>query len=252
MVVQRLVAVVALASIWIFLSALIYARPSLADRIVQPLGLEDAEVFVQPEISQSHFRFIVIMLARSTRAPIGFEEVAQESQTYDGNQARVATGKRTVLIGLTVGQALDALVAADARYTWREQDGMLLIRPVDAWNQKANFLNEPVGGIEERQQRPIAIVRRLYDRRGLSIVSSSGGVIGNPTARTSDLDQGISVALPSPTVLDVLNAVVKSHGQLSWMVASVRAPEGLKNSCVYLITFDGQFTGIGADCGGGF
>jgi hypothetical protein len=53
-------------------------------------------------------------------------------------------------------------------------------------------------------------------------------------------------------MLDVFNAIANAHGQLSWMIASVRAPAGLKSSCIYLITFDGQFKAIGADCGGGF
>jgi hypothetical protein len=252
MVVQRSVVVVALAAIWIF-PTLVCAQPPLADRVVQPLGMDDAALFVHPEISQSHFRFILIMLARSARVPIGFEEVTQEPQSYDGNLAKVPIGKRTPLIGLTVGQALDALVAADARYTWREQDGTLLIRPEGAWNHGTDFLNEAVAPIDERQQRPMDILRKLYNRRGLSILSSSGGTIGNPTQTTTDLNRPISVTLPAPTMLDALDAITKSHGQLSWIVASIRSPEELRKSCAYLITFDGKFAGIGSvACDGGF
>jgi hypothetical protein len=69
------------------------------------------------------------MLARSARVPIGFEEVAQEPEKYDGNLAKVRPEDRTNLIGLTVARALDLLVAADARYAWREHNGVLLIRP---------------------------------------------------------------------------------------------------------------------------
>jgi len=52
-------------------------------------------------------------------------------------------------------------------------------------------------------------------------------------------------------MLDVLNAITKSHGQLIWMVASLRESEGFKTGFVYLITFDGQFKGMGVDCGPG-
>src|SRR5262245_46337316 len=254
MVVKRLVTALAAVSAWLLLPALVTGQPPLADRVIQPLGLDDASLFVHPEISQSHFRFIVIMLARSARVSIGFEEVIHEhdSETDGGNLAKVPIEKRTPLVGLTVTQALDALVSADARYSWREQDGMFLVRPVEAWNQATNFLNEGVAPLDEREQRPIEIVRRLYERRGLSLLSSSGGTIGNPTERTRDLNQPISVTLPGPTMLDELNAITKSHSQLSWMVTSVGAPEGIRNSCIYLIAFDGRFKGIGTDCGGGF
>jgi hypothetical protein len=250
--VKQSMAEIALASTWMLLPAFVSAQPPLADRVVEPLGLDDAAFFVHPDISQSHFRFVVTMLTRSARVPVGFEEVVQEPQTHDGNLAKVPIEKRTPLIGLIVAEALDALVAADHRYTWREQDGMLLIRPVEVWNETTDLLDEPVQPIDERQRPPMDILTRLYSRRRLSTLSSSGGTIGNPTQRTSVLNQPISVTLPAPTMLDLLNAITKSHGQLSWMVASVRAPEGLKTSCVYLITFDGQFKGIGGDCGGGF
>ena len=62
----------------------------------------------------------VAMLARSARVPIGFEEVAQEPQEYDGNLAKVSTEDKTTLLGLTVGRALDALVAVNPRNAWRE------------------------------------------------------------------------------------------------------------------------------------
>jgi hypothetical protein len=160
--------------------------------------------------------------------------------------------KKIPLSGRTVGQALDALVVADHRYSWREQDGVLVIRPIEQWNQATNFLNQSVEPIDERQQRPMDILTRLYIRRGLPLSSGSGGTLGNPTRRSSDLNQSISVTLPAPTMLDVLNAITKSHAQLIWMVASVRQSEEFESRCLYLITFDGQFKGIGADCGRGF
>jgi hypothetical protein len=60
-------------------------QPHLADRVVSSLGSDDPAIVVHPHITQSHFRFLVAMLARSTRTPIGFEEVAAEPAPFDGS-----------------------------------------------------------------------------------------------------------------------------------------------------------------------
>jgi hypothetical protein len=235
--------VAALAECWLLLSVPAFAQPPITDRVVRPLGIENGSLFVYPGLSPSHFRFIVAMLARSARVPIGFEEVAQEPENYDGNLARVPVDDRTPLVGLTIGRALNALVAADPRYAWREH-GMLIIRPVEAWRDATNFLNQSVGPIDERRRPAIDIVKGLYDQKGLRLIWSSGGVIGNPTQIKSDLHQLISVTLPTSTILDVLNAITKSHGQLGWLIQYSHGPAEFRYSCIHLITFDGWFVGV--------
>jgi hypothetical protein len=46
-------------------------------------------------------------------------------------------------------------------------------------------------------------------------------------------------------MLDVLNAITKSHGQLGWLVKYVRGLAEFRYSCIRLITFDGRFGGVG-------
>ena len=242
MMVKRSIGVaVAVGPCWILLSVLASAQPRLAERLVEPVGLQNGSLFVHPGISQSHFRFVVAMLARAARVPFGFEEVAQEPQEYDVDLAKVATEDKTPLIGMTVGRALDALVAVDRRYAWREQDGVLILRPVEAWRDRTHFLNEIVGSTDERKRRAIDIVKGLYERKGLRINWSSGGGVGNPTQGGTDLDLPMSVTLPPSTMLGVLNAIARSHGQLSWLVEYARGPAELRYSCILFITFDGRF-----------
>jgi hypothetical protein len=237
--------VVALAESWLLLYVPAFAQPALTDRVVRPIGMETGSLFVYPGLSQSHFRFVVAMLARSVRVPVGFEEVAQEPQKYDGNLANVPIEERTTLVGLTIGRALDALVAADPRYAWREEDGVLLIRPVAAWRDPTHVLHENLGPIEIKAQRGMDIVKDLYEQKGLPIRWSMGGTLGDPLQRGRDLNLPISVTHPSATMLDVLNAITKSHGQLSWLVEYSRGPAEFRYSCVLLITFDGRLGGIG-------
>lgn len=231
---------------WILLAVLGSAQSRLAERFVVAIGPEDGAMFVHAGITQSHFRFVVAMLARSARVPIGFEEVAQDPEKYDGDLAKVRTEDRTPLIGLTVGRALDLLVEVDARYAWREQDGVLVIRPVTAWRDRSHFLDQLVGPIEAKQQRAVDSVKSLYDRQGLRITWSAGGTIGDPPYFQDDLDRPISIRLPATTMLDGLNAIIRSHSQLGWLVEYAGGPAELRNSCIRVITFDGKFDGIGS------
>jgi len=193
----------------------------------------------------------VAMLARSVRVPIGFEEVAQEPEEPVGDLAKVPIAQRTPLIGLTIARALDALVAADPRYSWREYDDVLVIRPVGAWRDPTHFLHETLGPIELKAKRGIVIVRELYDQKGLPMKWSIGGVLGEPPQGGRDLNVPISVTLPSANMLDVLNGVTKSHGQLSWLIEYSRGYAEFRYSCVLLVTFEGKFGGIGpAACSG--
>ena len=200
------------------------AQPRLADRLLPAVGQGDAGWFVHPRITQSHFRFVVALLARSARVPIGFEEVAAEPQEFEGNLAMVPLEERKSLIGLTVGRALDLLVAADPRYAWREQDGVLLLRPVAAWRDREHYLQAPVPGLEADRRRAIDIAKNLYERQGIRIIWSSGGVIGGPSHFEHDLGRLISVSLGPGTLLDALNAIVKAHGGLGWLIRVRQGP----------------------------
>ena len=244
--------VVALAECWLLLAVPVFAQPSLTERVVRPIGAEDGSLVVYSGLSQSHLRFVVAMLARSARVPIGFEEVAQEPQKDDGDIAKVPIAQRTTLIGLTIARALDALVAADPRYSWREYDDVLVIRPVGAWRDPTHFLHETLGPIELKAKRGIDIVGDLYDQKGLPMKWSEGGMLGDPPQRGRDLNVPISVTLPSATVLDVLNGITKSHGQLSWLIEYSRADAEFRYSCVLLITFEGKFVGIGPTACSGY
>lgn len=196
-------------------------------------------------MTQSHFRFVIAMLARSARVPIGFEEVADVAQPFDGNLAKVPVDERVTLVGLTVGRALDLLVAADPRYAWREQNRVVLLRPVSAWRDGRHFLSTPVDTVHVRNRKAIEVVKELYERQGVRASWSAGGTVGDPSHFEHDLDRPISLSLEASTFLDVLNATIKAHGGLGWLIEYVHGPAELKNGCIRVITFDGKFGGVG-------
>jgi len=219
------------------------SRPS--ERVLTSVGREDAAFFASPRPGEEQFRLLLTLIARSARVAIGFEEVAGTPVPFDGNLSKIPSAVRTPLIGLTVAEALDALVLADPRYAWREQGGVILIRPVQAWTDPDHFLHHWFSGFRVDDSTASDLARTLYERFGAPINQAEGGVLGDPQGPDAGLEYRMSFDVPSGTMLETLNSVVRAHGGLGWMVHYAHAPAELKTSCLRFITFDGKFAGVG-------
>ena len=217
----------------------------LSERVLTSVGPEDVILFASPKPSADRLRFLLTLIARSARVPIGFEEVAGIPVPGFGNLSTIPVSERTDLVGLSVGDALDALVSADPRYGWREQDGVILIRPVQAWADPSHFLHQRFSGFRMRDSTASDVTRAIYKRFGVPIRYGEGGVFGDPPD-SDDLEKRIDFDVPSGTIVEALNSLVRAHGGLGWMVHYANAPADIRTSCVRFITFDGKFTGVGA------
>ena len=106
------------------------AQPAL-DRTV---GLTD---YQQPLVINKLDGHAIGSLARAADVPMGFEGLVPLDTPLS---IRATTRK--------VRDVLDALIAADPRYEWREDDGVVVVRPVEAWNDQASALNNTVDGVK--------------------------------------------------------------------------------------------------------
>src|SRR4030095_15001614 len=61
--------------------------------------------------------------------------------------------QRLDLDGLTVREALDALVAHDPRYWWEERDGIIIIRPIGLLADPVDALNQRIAGLRADRVR---------------------------------------------------------------------------------------------------
>jgi hypothetical protein len=218
----------------------------LSDRVLTVLDREDTVFFASPRPGEERLRFLLTLIARSARVPIGFEEVAGVPLPFDGDLTKIPLSARTDLIGLTVGEALNALVSADPRYRWSEQDGVILIRPVEAWEDPQHFLYQGFAGFRLVDSTASDVARAIYTRFGVPINFGEGGVLGEPRGPDAGLEKRMTFDVPSGSMLDALNSVVRTHGGLGWIVYYARAPVDIKTSCVRFVTFNGKFTGVGA------
>ena len=55
--------------------------------------------------------------------------------------------------GLKLGAVLDAIVAADSRYEWREDDGVIVFRPVASWFDGTNVLDTSIDSLKREDMQ---------------------------------------------------------------------------------------------------
>jgi hypothetical protein len=145
------------------------------------------------------------------RVPMGFEGV------YDA-PAQPPRRARFDMTGGTVRDALDTLVRTDPRYLWQSMNGVTVVRPVLASADPHNLLNQPVQDIDWQDvtaEQAFVNVRKLI-HGSFNVPSTFAG---------SDHDgRLLSIRVRSGSVLDVLNEIVRAHGELMWAVEYVLPP----------------------------
>ena len=135
-------------------------------------------------------------LANATRVPMGIEFLGP------GNPPRSAEIPAT---GRTLREVLDAMVAIDPRYEWREMDGVIVIRPTASWNDPQSLLFRLVPGERMDDVSPQEAVERLARQLGHN--GRLGGIPGGKL---------LSIDAPQGTVLDFANTIVRAHGEMIW------------------------------------
>jgi hypothetical protein len=153
-------------------------------------------------------------LAFAARVPIGVELAGPA----------IAQQHIIMATGTKLGVVLDAIVAADPRYEWREDAGVIVIRPRQSWIEGNPILDLPVAGIQRKEMQAIdgvLLLRQLFEQRG--------------AANGLDDPKHFSIDLPPGRLFDVLNGIARAHGSLAWML---QPPNRRQRSpaYVYLIT----------------
>jgi hypothetical protein len=102
---------------------------------------------------------------------------------------------------------LDALVAADPRYEWREDDGVIVVRPVGAWSDDTSALPAPLAGVT------------LDDITVGEVLHALARLVGaEPFSRAVDSRRFSVHVRDGASWLETLNAIVRAHGTLTWII----------------------------------
>lgn len=135
-------------------------------------------------------------LSRAAHVPIGFESLP----------AAPPNGRSEVVVtGLTVREALDSIVALDTRYEWRLMEDVIVIRPSGAWEQPENPLHAA---------EPAVRLGPTSARKAFAVVVTLLGTRQDVFSFSDTTPLVLDTAAGS--ILDLLNAIVRSHGELVW------------------------------------
>lgn len=147
--------------------------------------------------------------------------------------------ERLNLRGLSVADALEKLVALDPRYRWLDSDGVIVMRPVDAWSDATNPLNFQTSSFILEQTTlgsALHAVAAALDPR----LRMDGEIFASRTEQGSRL---FSVKTGPTSAGGAIDAIVRAHGDMWWEMKDF-VVAGEDQRVLWLRTFDGS--GLGA------
>jgi hypothetical protein len=167
-------------------------------------------------------------IARASGVLIGFETV------LDTDEGFTTTEYGWSPRGQTVGTALDTVVSLHSAYEWRSVNGVIHVRPRNAFADPNHFLNRMVGNIELKDALPLhatfeahrvfvpdCVVRHpIYTEERDEFLKNEGRA----------MRQRVTLSFKGGTFIELLDAVVKAHGSLYWNVTYRVPPERLHDA----------------------
>jgi hypothetical protein len=180
-------------------------------------------------------------IAESAGIPAGIESVPA-CYLLDPLPPPPWQAETITFLGMTVADALDRLVALDGRYRWVESDGVIVLRPLEAWQDAHHFMNEVISGFGFADQNVTwAAVMLGEAMHGRPIVPPT---IETPLS-TPQGNEHFSVSPRTTSILEAATAVVRAHGSLSWTLSYCKPERRPEYAWFMLGTFDHSGSGAG-------
>jgi hypothetical protein len=150
-------------------------------------------------------------IARQAQVLVGFENMSD--CWLSPRQLKAATDTET-LTGMSAREALDHLMTLMPEYSWREMNGVAVVRPKMKWDDPTDVLNFRAAAFRVTES-PLG--NALH--RALQAVTPS---VFHPHEDDETLrgPNGtlLSFVFPGGTMLDALNAIVRAHQSAEWQL----------------------------------
>jgi hypothetical protein len=192
------------------------AQPAL-DRVV------GRDFFGNPLVISTLKGTAIGALAGAARVPMGFEAASPAG----------ALPVKIEATGRSLRAVLDAIVAADPRYEWRDEAGVIVLRPAAAWMDRENTLHRSLAPLRYESigiREAVHIVATLF---GAYLPLSQADDLGDNNRR-------FSLNLPTGSLLDALNGIVRAHGTLAWSLEPATPPThvapGTSPPCPFMVS----------------
>jgi hypothetical protein len=117
-----------------------------------------------------------------------------------------------VLKEMSTRQAFDHLMTLMPMYSWKEMDGVIVVRPKAAWDNPEDLLNLPTRPFETTNE-PLDDVLHILLQAVTPSVFSPHRDARRPQA---SFYRPVAVAFPGGTMLEAVNAVVRARPAAFW------------------------------------
>lgn len=220
---HRTILVVALAAGFITTAIADTSSPLLSRRMPASSGGRPTEWLREQTILEG-----MRLLRMGAGVPIVWEEapgpLAKLHRTYDLTDADVLT-------------VLNGIVTIDPRYSWRESNGVIVVRPTAAWSNPENPLNQRVESIAWRDLPTDEVLVRTFNLLF---------TVEHVATSRSSLPR-LTITVPSGSILDILIAATRSNPQVFWSARyNSPDPEGPRGLALGYLDESTWGTGEGA------
>lgn len=177
---------------------------------------------------------VIDQIARKTHVLVGFENApgchpSPRATTRQERHRELGDGEE-VLNGMTARQAFDHVTAVMSTFTWQEMDGVAVVRPKTAWNERTNALNVLAAPMSVVDQKLGDIMDMLLRGTRPSMFVPHHQL---PTPATP-IDVRVSMTFPGGSLLEAVNTIVRSRQDAEWQFAYPGQGMGM----LILSTFD--------------
>lgn len=153
----------------------------------------------------------VDQLARKANVLVGFENTPDCGPSPRSLNAGATS---EILTGMSARQALNQLMTFMPMYSWKEMNGVVVVRPKAAWDNPRDLLNRPTSSFEATHERADDVLHTV-----LRAVTPPAFIPHEDVPRPDgSINRRIAVTFSGGTMLDALNAVVRAHGGLDWQL----------------------------------
>ena len=178
-------------------------------------------------------------ISETAGIPAGIEFIPGCRQT---EPPRPRNAEEMSFLGLTAEEALNRLIAMDPRYHWVETDGVILLRPLEAWQDQHHFMNATIsefGFTDQNVTGASVMIGAAIHARAVEPPT-----IETPLS-TAQGNQHFSVTPRTTSILEAANAVVRAHGSLHWILTYCKPERRREYASLLLATFDHSGSGAG-------
>jgi len=153
-------------------------------------------------------------VARQTNTPLGFENAPG---CWLGPRSVRPNGDGRVLQARTAREAFDEVAAFTEVFSWREINGVVVVRPILAWNDPDSFLSLRVGAFQLLNVSLDDALYRALDAATPRLRYSRAHRSSNP------FEVPMSVDFGGGTLLGALTSIVRAKGDAEWHVGYTSA-----------------------------